>query len=81
MIRASALALALMLFVPPALRAERADDAGQAVEVTADSLVIEESAKQATFTGNVVISRTGLTVSAAKVIVTYGGRHRRHPEL
>ena len=70
MIRASALALALMLFVPPAFAQSALTTPGQAVKITADSFVIEESAKQATFTGNVVISRTGLTVSAAKVVVT-----------
>ena len=72
MIRASALALALLLLASPALAQSALTKPGEKVEISADSLVIEESAKQATFTGNVVIGRTGLKVNAAKVIVIYG---------
>lgn len=42
------------------------------VEISADSLVIEESSKQATFEGNVVVLRTGLRVTADRVVVVYG---------
>ena len=72
MIRASALALALMLLASPALAQSGLTKPGEKVEISADSLVIEEAAKQATFTGNVVIGRTGLKVNAGKVIVIYG---------
>jgi lipopolysaccharide export system protein LptA len=57
--------LALVLFAGPLAP-------GQQVQVTADSLVIEEANKQATFTGNVLITRTGLTVRAEEVVVSYG---------
>jgi lipopolysaccharide export system protein LptA len=42
------------------------------VEISADSLVIVESSKEATFEGNVVALRTGLKVTANKVVVIYG---------
>lgn len=41
-------------------------------KVTGDSFVIDEAQGQATFTGDVVIVRTGLTVWAQKVVIDYG---------
>jgi lipopolysaccharide export system protein LptA len=70
-IRAVCLALMLALAVP-AIAQETLLTPGQQVQVTADSLVIEEANKQATFSGNVLITRTGLTVRAQKVTVNYG---------
>lgn len=71
MIRAALVALALLVSAPAS--AQNPVVPGQEIQVSADSLVIEESQKQATFSGNVLISRTGLTVRAAKVTVVYGG--------
>jgi lipopolysaccharide export system protein LptA len=65
------LALLAMLWLPPVI-AQEAPTAGQPINVTADSLVIEESKKEATFTGNVVIARPNLTVTANAVVVSYG---------
>jgi len=64
--------LALVLFAAPVVAQESLLAPGQQVQVTADSLVIEEANKQATFTGNVLITRTGLTVRAQEVVVSYG---------
>lgn len=62
----AALFAALLLAAPAAA----ADDP---VNITADKFVIDESADQATFTGNVVVKRRSLTVWAPKVVVDYGG--------
>ena len=70
--RAAGFALALLALVSSASAQQELLTPGQQVQVSADSLVIEESAKQATFSGNVVITRTGLTVQASKVTVLYG---------
>lgn len=66
-----ALAVAATLSLPPAI-AQEALTKGQPISVTADSLVINETKKEATFTGNVAISRPNLTVIANTVLVTYG---------
>lgn len=42
------------------------------VKVTADSMDLDDLSKNAVFSGNVVITRTGMTVWADKVVVTYG---------
>ncbi|MEQ1768486.1 MAG: LptA/OstA family protein [Devosia sp.] len=42
------------------------------VEITADNFAVEQSAKKATFTGNVVVRREGMTLWAGKVTVDYG---------
>jgi len=42
------------------------------VRVTADNFVVDQSTSLATFTGNVVVVRTDLTVWADKVVVEYG---------
>lgn len=42
------------------------------VEITADRFVVNEGAAQATFTGNVVVKQTGVTVYAQKLVVHYG---------
>ena len=70
MIRAAT--LVLFLLAAPVVAQESLLAPGQQVQVTADSLVIEEANKQATFTGNVLITRTGLTVRAQEVVVSYG---------
>jgi lipopolysaccharide export system protein LptA len=64
-------AFAAMVLASPAM-AQDALTNGQPIQVTADSLSIEEAKKEATFTGNVVISRPNLTVTAATVVVIYG---------
>lgn len=60
----AALALALLL-ATPALAAEP-------VNVTADDFTIDQASNNATFIGNVVITRTGLSLWANKVVVIYG---------
>ncbi len=40
--------------------------------ITGDTFVIDETKGEATFTGNVVVQRTGLTVWATKVVIEYG---------
>lgn len=44
---------------------------GQQVTVTSDTFVVTEATSEATFTGNVVVERTDLTVWADKVVVQY----------
>ncbi len=46
--------------------------AAEPVKVTADNFTIDQDAGNATFAGNVVITRTGMTLWADKVIVVYG---------
>jgi lipopolysaccharide export system protein LptA len=46
--------------------------AADAVKITADQFVVDDSKKVATFTGKVVVTRTSLTVWAPKVVVDYG---------
>lgn len=58
--------LALSILALPALAA------GIPVQVTADNFTIDQNTRNATFTGNVVISRAGLTMWAEKVVVVYG---------
>lgn len=43
-----------------------------AVQISADSFTIEEGAKEAVFTGNVVIKHPTVNVWAEKVVATYG---------
>ena len=42
------------------------------IKVTGDTFVIDEANGQATFSGNVEIVRSGLTVWAQKVVIEYG---------
>lgn len=49
-----------------------AQQKGDPVNITADQFVVDESSKVATFTGNVVVKRKKLTVTAPKVVVEYG---------
>ena len=46
--------------------------AADQVKVTADKFVVENATQSATFTGNVVVTRTGLTMWAPKMVVAYG---------
>jgi lipopolysaccharide export system protein LptA len=59
------LALAAVAFAHTAL-------AANPVEVSADQFVVDQANAQATFTGNVVVSRADLKVWADKVVVHYG---------
>ena len=45
---------------------------GGPIKVTGDTFVIDEAKGVATFSGNVEIVRTGLTVWAQKVVIEYG---------
>ena len=42
------------------------------VKITSDQFVVDDAQHQATFTGNVVITRAELTMTAPKVVVDYG---------
>jgi lipopolysaccharide export system protein LptA len=55
----------LVLGIAPAL-------AQSPIEVTADSFVVDQVKSEATFTGNVVITRADLKVWADKVLVSFG---------
>jgi lipopolysaccharide export system protein LptA len=61
------LALAVLALLPgaPALAAEP-------VKITADNFTLDQASNAGTFTGSVVIDRTGLTIWADKVVVIYG---------
>lgn len=65
MIRPAALALALLALVTPA-------HAESPVKVTADTFTVDQGKSEATFVGNVVVTREDLTVWASKVLVTFG---------
>jgi len=58
--------LMLLAAIPTALAQE------VPVEVSADSFELDDQAKHATFTGNVVITRETLTIWANQVVITYG---------
>jgi lipopolysaccharide export system protein LptA len=60
----AALALLLALALPAA--------AAEPVNVAADDFTIDQGNSNATFTGNVTITRTGLKLWADKVVVLYG---------
>ena len=49
-----------------------AQDASKPVEITADSLAVDQATGVATFTGHVVIGQGALRLSAGKVVVHYG---------
>lgn len=64
--RLAAIAVTLLtLFALPAAAAEP-------VNVSADDFTIDQASNNAIFAGNVVITRTGLTLWADKVVVIYG---------
>lgn len=46
--------------------------AQQKVEISADLFTVEETSRQAIFTGSVVVSHPSVTVWAPKVVATYG---------
>ncbi len=46
--------------------------AAMPVKITSDQFVVDDTQHEATFTGNVVITRATLTLWAAKVLVEYG---------
>jgi lipopolysaccharide export system protein LptA len=57
-------AVLAVLAVTPALAAP--------IKVAADTFVVEEEGKSATFTGNVVVTSEGFELTAGKVLVRYG---------
>ena len=61
------LTLLLLLLVLPAGAAEK-----DPVNISADKFVVDDVARVATFTGQVVVKRNRLTVWAPKVVVEYG---------
>lgn len=65
MIKRLWLILALALFALPAV-------AQQPVEITADLFTVDETTKEAVFTGNVVVVHPTVKVWAEKVVATYG---------
>ena len=65
MIVRTMLTAALLLLAAPAW-------AQQAVNITADQFAIDETTRQAVFTGNVVVTHPTVTVYAPKVVALYG---------
>jgi len=65
MIRPFATLAALAMLVSPTL-------AQQAVNITADQFTVDETTKQAVFTGNVVVIHPSVTVHSNKVEAIYG---------
>ncbi|WP_370399580.1 lipopolysaccharide transport periplasmic protein LptA [Sulfitobacter sp. JB4-11] len=51
-------------------------DTGQPVEVTADSLEVDQDTGTAIFTGNVVIGQGEMRLSAARVLVVYRAENK-----
>lgn len=72
MIRTLFLILVLLAGTGPALAQAKKTVQDGPIKVTGDTFVIDEAKGQATFTGNVEINRTGLTVWAQKVVIDYG---------
>ena len=66
MMRALSLAAALMALSALPAAAE------SPVKVSADTFVVDQAKFEATFSGNVVVSRSDLTVWADRVVVEYG---------
>jgi lipopolysaccharide export system protein LptA len=60
------LLLALVALVPLAVQA------ADPVKITADTFIVDDATRIATFTGSVVVTRTNMTVWAPKVVVDYG---------
>jgi lipopolysaccharide export system protein LptA len=60
----NALVMALLLAAPAV--------AADPVNVTADTLTVDDKTKNAVFSGNVVITRADMTMWADKVVVVYG---------
>ncbi|MEM6742778.1 MAG: LptA/OstA family protein [Pseudomonadota bacterium] len=48
-------------------------DASQPIEITADSLAVDQSRETATFSGEVIAGQGALRLTAEKVVVSYGG--------
>lgn len=71
MIRVFLAVVLLALGAAPAL-AQKAGTQEGPIKVTGDTFVIDEGKGVATFSGNVVVERTGLTVWAQKVVIEYG---------
>lgn len=65
MIKRILLALAFLAFVHPAY-------AQQPVEITADLFTVDETSRQAVFTGNVIVIHPTVKVWADKVVALYG---------
>ena len=75
MMRPGFLSLALSLALVSAAAAQTgfgaAQDVGAPVEVTSDSLQVDQTTGLATFSGNVLIGQGGMRLSADRVTVTY----------
>lgn len=82
-VKACLLALGLALTAPP-LAAQEAGvtfgglrtDISQPVQVTADSLSINQADGQAQFSGNVTVTQGDMVLTAAKVSIRYGADNR-----
>lgn len=66
--------LALLLLAPAVMGATEAGALGgkDPIKITGDKFVIDDAQHTATFTGNVIVLRTKLTVWGNKVVVEYG---------
>lgn len=82
-VKACLLALGLALAAPP-LTAQEAGisfgglktDISQPVQVTADSLTVNQSDGQALFSGNVTVTQGDMVLTAAQVSIRYGSDNR-----
>ena len=66
------LAVVLLTFGAMPALAQKASTQEGPIKVTGDTFVIDEGKGVATFAGNVVVERAGLTVWAQKVVIEYG---------
>lgn len=79
--RALVCAAALLVLGPVAAGAQAPDspfgafkhDAAQPIEITADSLAVDQASQTATFRGEVVAGQGTLRLSAEQIVVSYGG--------
>lgn len=61
-----------VLALPAFAQQAASPKAPQKVEITADLFTVEETTKNAVFTGNVIVKHPTVTVWAPKVVATYG---------
>lgn len=61
-----------LVFIAGLLLALGGAAASDPVKITGDNFVVDDANHVATFTGNVVVTRTKLNVWAAKVVINYG---------
>ena len=71
------LPLLFVVLLVPAAQAQQSPFSGPGassapIEITADLFEIDTNGREATFSGNVVITQSGFTLRSERVVVTYG---------